>query len=127
MVYKGIYHLFYQYNPKGAIWGNIVWAYSISTDLINWKSLPFALTPSKKYDINGVWSGSITILPDGRPAILYTGVDSEKKQVQDIAFPKDLSDPMLENWVKAPENPLIEPNDENKINASSFRDPLRLG
>ncbi|KAL9680599.1 hypothetical protein QQ045_018481 [Rhodiola kirilowii] len=30
---------------------------------------------------------------------------------------------MLENWVKAPENPLIEPNAQNKVDGSSFRDP----
>lgn len=55
--------------------------------------------------------------------MLYTGVDNELKQVQNLAFPKELSDPWLTKWDKVPQNPLIEPNTENKINVSSFRDP----
>ncbi|KAF3560234.1 hypothetical protein F2Q69_00015528 [Brassica cretica] len=72
MVYKGIYHLFYQYNPKGAVWGNIVWAHSVSKDLINWEALEPAIYPSKWFDINGTWSGSATNVPGKGPVILYT-------------------------------------------------------
>ncbi|KAK4793794.1 hypothetical protein SAY86_011788 [Trapa natans] len=69
MLYKGIYHLFYQYNPKGAVWGNIVWAHSVSRDLINWKALEPAIYPSKPFDIGGCWSGSATLLPGDRPVL----------------------------------------------------------
>ncbi|KAL0344806.1 UNVERIFIED_CONTAM: Beta-fructofuranosidase, insoluble isoenzyme 2 [Sesamum radiatum] len=83
MYYNGIYHLFYQYNPKGAVWGNIVWAHSVSKDLINWKRLPNAIYPSKPFDKYGCWSGSATILPGNKPVILYTGiVDENNTQVQ---------------------------------------------
>lgn len=54
MYYKGIYHLFYQYNPYGAVWGNIVWAHSVSNDLINWKALKPAIYPTKPFDVNGI-------------------------------------------------------------------------
>ena len=57
MYYNGVYHLFYQYNPKGAVWGNIVWGHAVSKDLINWKELEPALYPSKPFDKYGVWSG----------------------------------------------------------------------
>ncbi|XXG88437.1 hypothetical protein AAC387_Pa12g0646 [Persea americana] len=121
MYYNGIYHLFYQYNPKGAVWGNIVWAHSVSTDLINWTPLDPAIYPSKPFDTNGCWSGSATILPGNRPAILYTGIDPSNRQVQNVAYPKNISDPMLREWIKPDYNPLMAPI--NGINSSSFRDP----
>ncbi|XP_043691046.1 beta-fructofuranosidase, insoluble isoenzyme 1-like [Telopea speciosissima] len=121
MYYNGIYHLFYQYNPYGSTWGNIVWAHSISTDMINWIPLDPAIYPSKPFDVNGTWSGSATILPGNKPVILYTGRDGQKRQVQNIAVPKNTSDPFLREWVKPDYNPLIVPN--NGINASEFRDP----
>ncbi|KAF7020442.1 hypothetical protein CFC21_033540 [Triticum aestivum] len=50
MYYKGLYHLFYQYNPKGAVWGNIIWAHSVSTDLIHWVALEPAIYPTMPFD-----------------------------------------------------------------------------
>ncbi|GAV57655.1 Glyco_hydro_32N domain-containing protein/Glyco_hydro_32C domain-containing protein [Cephalotus follicularis] len=121
MYYNGIYHLFYQYNPKGAVWGNIVWAHSVSKDLINWEALDPAIYPSKPFDINGCWSGSATVLPGNKPIILYTGIDSEERQIQNYAVPKNVSDPYLREWVKPDNNPLVVPG--NGMNASAFRDP----
>ncbi|KAK9099356.1 hypothetical protein Syun_026401 [Stephania yunnanensis] len=121
MVYKHVYHLFYQYNPYGADWGNIVWAHATSTDLVNWIHLKHAIYPSAPFDINGTWSGSASFLKGKKPAILYTGIDPQRRQVQNLAFPKTLSDPYLIEWTKPPQNPLMEPI--NGINSSSFRDP----
>ncbi|XP_004303654.1 PREDICTED: beta-fructofuranosidase, insoluble isoenzyme CWINV1-like [Fragaria vesca subsp. vesca] len=125
LIYKGIYHLFYQYNPRGtgAGYRHIVWAHSTSTDLINWIPHNDAIYPSETFDINGCWSGSVTILPGGKPAIFYTGVNSQNEQAQNLAFPRNLSDPFLKEWVKIPQNPLISATPANHINASSFRDP----
>ncbi|CAN6228026.1 unnamed protein product [Urochloa humidicola] len=123
MYYKGWYHFFYQYNPKGAVWGNIVWAHSVSRDLINWVALEPAIKPSIPSDQYGCWSGSATILPDGSPVIMYTGIDRPNLnyQVQNLAFPKNTSDPLLREWVKPSYNPIIVP--EGGINATQFRDP----
>ncbi|XP_043704812.1 beta-fructofuranosidase, insoluble isoenzyme CWINV1-like isoform X2 [Telopea speciosissima] len=121
IIYKGIYHLFYQYNPYGAVWGNIVWAHATSTDLVNWVHHEIAIKPSIDSDINGCWSGSATILPGDKPAILYTGIDPQNRQVQNLAVPKNLSDQFLREWIKPPQNPVMTPIDG--INASSFRDP----
>ncbi|KQK13342.2 beta-fructofuranosidase, insoluble isoenzyme 3 [Brachypodium distachyon] len=121
MYYKGVYHLFYQYNPKAAVWGNIVWAHAVSTDLVNWVMLEPAIYPTAPFDVNGCWSGSATVLPDGRPAIMYTGIDGDGRQVQNVAYPKDLSDPYLREWVKPDYNPVIPPG--SGVNATAFRDP----
>ncbi|KAE8692524.1 Beta-fructofuranosidase, insoluble isoenzyme CWINV4 [Hibiscus syriacus] len=123
MYYNGIYHFFYQYNPKGAVWGNIVWGHAVSKDLINWEPIEPAIYPSKHYDINGAWSGSATILPNNKPIILYTGLDSNSIETQNYAVPANLSDPYLRRWIKPGNNPLIDPENEGGVNASSFRDP----
>ena len=122
MYYKGLYHLFYQYNPKGAVWGNIVWAHSVSKDLINWESLEPAIYPSKWFDSYGCWSGSATILPNGEPVIFYTGIgDKNNSQIQNYAVPANMSDPYLREWVKPDDNPIVNP--DVSVNGSAFRDP----
>ncbi|XP_006651789.2 beta-fructofuranosidase, insoluble isoenzyme 3-like [Oryza brachyantha] len=121
MYYKGVYHLFYQYNPKAAVWGNIVWAHAVSTDLVNWVMLDPAIYPTGPFDENGCWSGSATVLPDGTPVIMYTGIDADGRQVQNVAYPKDLADPYLREWVKPDYNPVIAP--DAGVNATAFRDP----
>nr|BAF93492.1 putative cell wall invertase [Asparagus officinalis] len=122
MYYNGVYHLFYQHNPDAATWtANISWGHSVSADLVHWTGLELALTPSDPFDISGCWSGSATILPGSKPVILYTGLDTVSRQVQNIAYPKNLSDPFLREWIKPRYNPVIEPH--GRIDAALFRDP----
>ncbi|KAG4141632.1 hypothetical protein ERO13_D06G086100v2 [Gossypium hirsutum] len=121
MYYKGVYHLFYQYNPYAAVWGTITWAHSISYDLVNWIHLDIALSPDDPFDINGCWSGSTTFLSGGKPVILYTGGVTMNRQVQNLAEPKNLSDPMLREWVKSSHNPIITHVDG--MDSENFRDP----
>ncbi|MBA0581374.1 hypothetical protein Gorai_023555 [Gossypium raimondii] len=121
MYYNGIYHLFYQYNPKGAVWGNIVWAHSVSKDMVNWEALEPAIYPSESFDINGCWSGSATVLPENKPVIFYTGIDPNQYQVQNYAVPENLSDPYLRKWVKPADNPIVVADET--MNKTAFRDP----
>ncbi|XP_028127633.1 acid beta-fructofuranosidase-like isoform X3 [Camellia sinensis] len=121
LYYKGWYHFFYQYNPEGAVWGNIVWGHSVSTDLIHWRHLPIAMTYDQWYDSNGVWTGSATLLPNGDLVMLYTGSTNQTVQVQNLAYPADPSDPLLIDWVKYPKNPVLVP--PPGIDIHDFRDP----
>nr|QUJ17880.1 vacuolar invertase 1 [Hemerocallis fulva] len=121
MYYKGLYHFFYQYNPDSAVWGNISWGHAVSKDLLHWTHLPVAMVPDQWYDEGGVWTGSATILPDGRVVMLYTGGTNESVQVQNLAVPADPSDPLLREWVKSDANPVLFP--PSNIDPQDFRDP----
>ncbi|XP_027333112.1 beta-fructofuranosidase, insoluble isoenzyme CWINV6-like [Abrus precatorius] len=124
MFYKGVYHLFYQHNPEAATFGDrIVWGHSISYDLINWIHLNNTIEPSEPFDINSCWSGSATVIPgeEEQPVILYTGIDDKKHQVQNLAIPKNLSDPFLREWTKHPQNPVMTP--PSGVEVDNFRDP----
>ncbi|KAK3220998.1 hypothetical protein Dsin_014968 [Dipteronia sinensis] len=121
LFHMGWYHLFYQYNPDSAVWGNITWGHAVSRDLIHWLYLPFAMVPDQWYDINGVWTGSATLLPDGQIVMLYTGDTNQSVQVQNLAYPANLSDPLLLDWVKYPGNPVLVPPPH--IKPKDFRDP----
>ncbi|KAF5753915.1 putative glycosidase [Helianthus annuus] len=122
MYYNGLYHLFYQYNPSGPLFAeHMYWAHSVSHDLINWTPLDIAIAPAEPFDLISCWSGSATILPGNKPVMLYTGIDSENRQVQNLIEPKNLSDPYLREWVKYTGNPVI--NLPDGIQHDDFRDP----
>ncbi|XP_047173586.1 acid beta-fructofuranosidase [Vigna umbellata] len=121
MYYKGWYHFFYQYNPNGAVWGDIVWGHAVSRDMIHWLHLPLAMVADQWYDKQGVWTGSATILPNGEIIMLYTGSTNESVQVQNLAYPADPSDPLLLDWIKHTGNPVLVP--PPGIGAKDFRDP----
>ncbi|KAF2315793.1 hypothetical protein GH714_040331 [Hevea brasiliensis] len=132
LFYMGWYHLFYQYNPDSAVWGNITWGHAVSVDLIHWFYLPFAMVPDQWYDTNGVWTGSATLLPDGQIMMLYTGDTNDSVQVQNLAYPANLSDPLLIDWIKYPGNPVLVPQQELKPTNLGTRqqgglDPMESG
>ncbi|CAN6565107.1 unnamed protein product [Malus baccata var. baccata] len=121
LFHKGWYHLFYQYNPDSAVWGNITWGHAVSADMIRWLYLPLAMVPDRWFDANGVWTGSATLLPDGQIIMLYTGSTNDSVQVQNLAYPANLSDPLLLDWVKYEGNPILTP--PSGIGSTDFRDP----
>ncbi|MGC2475966.1 MAG: glycoside hydrolase family 32 protein [Candidatus Sulfotelmatobacter sp.] len=72
--FRGRYHMFHQYNPQGATWGNMHWAHATSPDMLHWHHEPIALSPTPGGpDQDGVFSGS-AVLDNGIPTVIYTGV-----------------------------------------------------
>jgi len=71
--HDGKYHMFFQYNPQGATWGNMSWNHAVSSDMVHWSHLPLALVPTPGgADSFGVFSGSA--IPAGnRVYVVYTG------------------------------------------------------
>src|SRR5882762_8206315 len=72
--WKGQYHMFFQYNPNAAVWGDMHWAHAVSEDMIHWRHLPIALAPTPGWDdADGCFTGS-AVDDHGTATILYTGV-----------------------------------------------------
>jgi fructan beta-fructosidase len=120
--YKGEYHLFYQYNPYGQVWGHMSWGHAVSNDMLHWEDLPVALREE-----NGimVFSGSAVVdrsnssglcRPQGDDSscllAIYTG-HGHGRQTQNLAYSNDRG----RTWTKFAKNPVIDLGLEN------FRDP----
>lgn len=92
MVYKdGKYHLFYQYNPYGSMWGNMHWGHAVSEDLISWQHLPVAIAPDA---LGTIFSGSCVIdtantAGFGTDAIVAFYTSAGERQSQSIAYSLD--------------------------------------
>jgi sucrose-6-phosphate hydrolase SacC (GH32 family) len=72
----GLWHLYFQANPNGAFWRDIVWGHQVSPDLAVWERRHPALMPTTGFDRRGVWVGNW--IPDREPpAVLYTGVNGD--------------------------------------------------
>jgi beta-fructofuranosidase len=72
----GLWHLYFQANPNGAFWRDIVWGHRVSADLATWDRRHPALMPGTGFDRRGVWVGNW--IPDrDPPAVLYTGVNGD--------------------------------------------------
>ncbi len=103
--WQGRWHLFFQYRPGGAE-DRVHWGHTVSDDLIHWRDLPLALYPDTEKDC---YSGQ-TLVEDDRVIAIYHGTESGNA----IAT---ASDPLLLNWEKHPNNPIIPivPIDENGL------------
>jgi len=110
----GRYHLYYQYNPNAAKWGDIHWGHATSTDLAHWQDEPIALAPSPGADAGGCFSGSFAVV-DGQPTLYYTGFTGAG-QVQCAATSDN-----LQHWTKHPERTIVEP--PPGVDPQDFRDP----
>ena len=130
LYWNGNYHMFYQYNPNGAVWGNMHWGHALSPDMVHWRHLPIALAPSPDGpDADGCFSGS-AVLDRERVMVLYTGVvtvpASEATARGAINFKETQclavgSGEELSMWTKRPKPVIVAPPAGMKV--TGFRDP----
>ena len=78
-LYKGEYHLFFQYHPYSNSWGPMHWGHVKTRDFIHWERLPMALAPDTEADRDGCFSGSAIEMPDGTQLLMYTGVHKTRR------------------------------------------------
>ena len=84
--YQGRYHLFYQCFPYAPVWGTMHWGHAVSEDLVHWEHLDIAVFPTKRYDSNGVFSGS-ALEKDGRLYLYYSAVRYLEEEEENIHIP----------------------------------------
>ncbi len=120
MVYKdGVYHLFYQYNPYGSMWGNMHWGHTVSRDLVNWEQQPVAL---ERDTMGHIFSGSSVVdknntagFGEGAIVAFYTSASDKNGQIQCLAYSTDNG----KSFTKYQNNPILTPFDGLR----DFRDP----
>jgi beta-fructofuranosidase len=116
------YHLFFQYNPLGTDPGIKHWGHTVTTDFIDWETLPLALSPTPGgADEAGCWSGSITTQVHP-PHLFYTGVrhDQRRGRIESVCLA--IGDDDLRTWRKRREVVLEGPPDH--LDTIGFRDPF---
>ena len=117
MVYKdGTYHLFYQHNPYGSMWGNMTWGHATTTDLTTWKHEPIAIRPDS---IGAIFSGSAVVDKNntagfGKDAIVAIYTSAGRTQTQSLSYSLDGG----KTFTSYNHNPVL--TDPNYID---FRDP----
>ena len=120
LFYKdGEYHLYYQHNPYGSVWGNMHWGHSVSRDLVHWEHLPEALA---RDTMGHIFSGSSVVdlkntagYGDGAVVSFYTSASDKNGQIECMAYSKDNG----RTFTKYEKNPVLTPFDGLK----DFRDP----
>lgn len=129
--FRGRYHMFHQYNPHGAVWGNMNWAHATSPNMFHWQHEPVALSPTPGGpDQDGVFSGS-AVLDNGTPTMVYTGVAPPTgdnatlrdgshtwRETQCLAIAQDND---LRTWKKISEPVIASP--PPGLDVTGFRDP----
>ena len=103
--WKGNWHLFYQaYPPEDP---RQHWGHAVSSDLIHWRDLPYAIYP---YPENCCFSGA-TLVEEDRVIAMYHGTEVGNM----IATS---SDPLLLNWEKLNNSAVIPLNNSSRYSDS---------
>ena len=116
MYYKdGVYHLSYQWNPYGSMWGNMTWGHSTSRDLIHWEQQPATIWAD---GLGSIFSGSAVVDKDntagfGAGAVVAFYTSAGAAQMQSMAYSTDGG----RTFTKYERNPVLT------LATPDFRDP----
>ncbi|MCE3199484.1 PfkB family carbohydrate kinase [Paenibacillus sonchi] len=126
MVYfEGEYHLMYQHHPESTVWGPMHWGHAVSKDLVNWETLPVAMSPDHNgaifsgsalvdwKDTSGFFDGGAGLVAIFTHADIYPGSD-RPRQRQSLAYSKDKG----RSWSFYAGNPVL-----SDVEITDFRDP----
>ena len=122
--YQGEYHLFYQHNPQGNVWGHMGWGHAVSADMVHWRHLPLAIPEEEgKYMI---YSGSSVVdwrnssglcevhdKEDRSCLIAIYTASGKELETQHLAYSNDRG----RTWTNYPGNPIVD------LKKPDFRDP----
>ena len=106
--YNGEYHLFFQHNPYGAVWGNMHWGHATSRDLIHWEEHGEALYPDDRgpmFSGSAVvdWQNTTGFGKDNKPPMVLMYTAAGKPTVQGLAFSND-----GRHFTKFADNPVLK-------------------
>ncbi|WNB87528.1 glycoside hydrolase family 32 protein [Cellulomonas sp. ATA003] len=123
--HAGVYHLFFQNNREGQVWGPMSWGHATSTDLVTWSEHAVAIPNTAE---ENVFSGSAVVdvhntagfAGPGQTALVaiytsaYTSASSRPGiQAQSLAYSLDDG----HSWTRYANNPVLD------TGSSDFRDP----
>lgn len=123
--HEGVYHLYYQNNPLGNVWGNMSWGHATSTDLLTWTEHPVAIACDENEDIfsgsivfdrhntSGFGTASVAPLVAVYTSAFKPGSEHEGVQAQSLAYSLDGG----YTWTKHTGNPVLNRG------SAEFRDP----
>jgi beta-fructofuranosidase len=123
--FRDEYHVFFHNN-----FGGRGWAHACSSDLLHWRHLPIALSPTAgSYDAYGTFTGGV--LPGGEGAsIVYTGVTKVPREqetiraegLREVQCIATSMDDDLRTWKKR-DKPVID-GPPPGLKVTGFRDPF---
>ncbi|WP_323991675.1 glycoside hydrolase family 32 protein [Nguyenibacter sp. L1] len=124
----GTYHLFYQYNQAGMVWGHTSWGHATSPDLVHWHEDAIAIPATPNEDIfsgsviydrqnrSGLGSASAPPLLAFHTSVFYNNpAHPDGTQAQSLSYSLDRG----ASWRPYDHNPILTLHPDSR----QFRDP----
>ncbi|KEF55311.1 uncharacterized protein A1O9_08965 [Exophiala aquamarina CBS 119918] len=135
----GLYHMFFQWNPRrnssgSVVWGTVRWGHATSKDMLNWTvSGTSTIKPGSWFDKEGCFTGCFVPTglrgEPGQLTVFYTGVSRLPlhytipyvRQTETLAVATSADGG--QSWTKIPGNPIL-PEPPEGLAITGWRDPF---